>query len=109
MWPSSGKKGNYAYACARIRAKKSLLLAKDAYPKLLMMDLIEIGRFMGETQYKQEMAELALRYEGVNLIELGTSRSLARGYAEILGFTTGELRDMIAAYLVRWDVWNVKT
>ena len=52
-----------------------------------MMDLNEIGRFMGETQYKQEIAELALRYEGVNLIELGTSRNLARVYTEILGFT----------------------
>ncbi len=109
MWPSRGKKGNYPYACARIRGKKSLLLTKDTYPKLLMMDLNEIGRFMGETQYKQEIAELALRYEGVNLIELATSKNLARVYSEILGFTTGELRDMIAAYLGLWDVWNVKT
>ncbi|MDD1769876.1 MAG: ATP synthase A1 subunit C [Methanomassiliicoccales archaeon] len=109
MWPYRVKRGNYAYACARVRAKKSLLLTKDAYPKLLMMDLNEIGRFMGETQYKTEISELALRYEGVDLIELSTSKNLARVYTGILGFTKGELRDMIAAYLARWDVWNVKT
>lgn len=104
-----GRKGNYAYACARVRAKKSALLSKDNYPKFLMMDLNEIGRFLGETNYKKEMAELASRWDGVNLIELGTSRNMARVYTEILGFTQGELRTMIAAYLSRWDQLNVKT
>jgi len=104
-----GKKGNYAYACARIKAKKSLLLTQDNYPKLMMMDLNEIGRFLGETQYHVEMAELASRYSGVNLIELGSSRNLARVYKEILGFCRGELRDMLAGYLAKWDEWNIKT
>jgi len=104
-----GRRGNYPYACARVRAKKSLLLTKENYPKLLMMDLNEIGRFLGETQYSVEMTELASRYDGVNLIELGTSRNLARMYNGVLEFTKGELRDMIAGYLERWDVWNIKT
>ena len=109
MWPSRGKKGNYAYACARVRAKKSALLGKDAFLKFLMMDLNEIGRFLGETNYETEMSELGARYEGVTLIELGTSRNLARIYKEILGFSQGELRDMVVSYLNRWDQWNVKT
>ena len=104
-----GTRGNYPYACARVRAKKAALLTKDNYPKLLMMDLNEIGRFLGETQYNVEMTELASRYEGVDLIELGTSRNLARVYNDILGFTKGELREMVASYLARWDVWNIKT
>jgi V/A-type H+-transporting ATPase subunit C len=104
-----GRKGNYAYACARVRAKKSALLGKDNFPKFLMMDLNEIGRFLGETNYKTEMSELGAKYEGVDLIELGTSKNLARIYKEILGFTQGELRDMVASYLNRWDQWNVKT
>jgi V/A-type H+-transporting ATPase subunit C len=104
-----GGRGNYAYACARIRAKKSLLLPSDAYPKLLMMDLNEIGRFLGEGQYRIEMTELASKYEGVNLIEMGTSRNLARIFAQILGFTKGELREMLAAYFTQWDISNIKT
>ncbi|MEM2944021.1 MAG: ATP synthase A1 subunit C [Methanomassiliicoccales archaeon] len=104
-----GKSGNYAYVCTRIKAKKSLLLTQDVYPKLLMMDLNEIGRFLGETQYHVEMAELASRYSGVDLIELGTSRNLARVYRQIIGFSRGELKEMICSYLARWDEWNIKT
>jgi V/A-type H+-transporting ATPase subunit C len=103
------RRGNYAYATARVKAKKSLLLTKDNYPKLLMMDLNEIGRFLGETQYKVEMTELGSRFSGVNLIELGTYKNLARTYRTIISFCSGELRDIVAAYLRRWDVWNVKT
>jgi len=104
-----GEKGNYPYASARAKGKKSKLLTKDNYPKLLMMDLNEISRFMGETQYKTEMTELGGRYSGVDLIELGTSRNLARTYRSVIGFCNGELREMVVAYLRRWDVWNVKT
>ena len=101
-------KGNYAYATARIKSK-SLLLTNDNYPKLLMMDLNEIGRFMGETQYKTEMAELASKYSGVDLIELGTSRNLAHTYRSIIGFCSGDLKEIVAGYLRRWDMWNIKT
>jgi V/A-type H+/Na+-transporting ATPase subunit C len=103
------KKGNYPYACARVKAKKSLLLENEIYPKLLIMDLSEIGRFLGETQYKEEMSELASRYDGVNLIELGMSRNLARMNTQVLGFCAGNLHDMVEKYLGRWDIWNVKT
>jgi V/A-type H+-transporting ATPase subunit C len=109
MYPFRGRNGNYAYACARVKARKSLLLTKDNYPKFLLMDLNEIGRFLGESQYKTEMSELAARYEGVNLIELGTSRNLARSYTEMLEFTKGDLQEMLASYLTRWDIWNIKT
>ena len=106
---SGRRRGNYAYAGARVKAKKSLLLTKDNYPKLLMMDLNEIGRFMGETQYKTEMNNLGSKYSGVDLIELGTSKNLARTYKDIISFCEGDLKEMVSNYLVRWDIWNVKT
>ncbi len=102
-------KGNYAYACARVRAKKALLLTRDNYPKLLMMDLNEIARFLGETQYQTEMAELGMKFEGVNLIEMGTSRNLAHVNRQILSFCKGDLRQMVENYLSRWDTYNIKT
>ncbi|MCG7840694.1 MAG: ATP synthase A1 subunit C [Methanomassiliicoccales archaeon] len=104
-----GSKGNYAYVSARVKAKKTLLISKDNYPKLLLMDLNEIGRFLGETQYKVEMTELAAKYDGVNLIELGTSKNLARVFTDILNYSTGDLYEMLERYLMRWDIWNVKT
>ncbi len=85
------------------------MLNKDTYPKLLMMDLNEIGRFIGETQYQVEMSELASKYSGVDLIELGTSKNLARDYRDILSYCEGELKELVAAYLTRWDVQNLKT
>jgi V/A-type H+-transporting ATPase subunit C len=109
MKGQSLRRGNYEYATTRVKAKKSSLLTKDNYPKLLMMDLNEIGRFMGETKYKVEMTELATRYSGVDLIELGVSKNLARTYREVISFCTGDLRDMVSTYLRRWDFWNIKT
>jgi len=108
--PVSGSKdGNYAYACARVKARKSTLLPNDTYPRLLNMDLPEIGRFIGEGQYRREVDELSGRYTGVDLIELATYLNLARTYRSILGFTKGELRDLVRIYLNRWDIWNFKT
>jgi V/A-type H+-transporting ATPase subunit C len=101
--------GNYAYACARVKARKSKLLPRETYPRLLNMELPQIGRFIGEGQYRKEVDELASRYSGVDLIELATYLNLARTYTAILGFTRGDLRGMVRHYLNRWDVWNFKT
>jgi V/A-type H+-transporting ATPase subunit C len=51
MW--LGGRGNYAYSCARVKAKKRFLLSKDTYSRMLVMDVYEVGRFLGETQYRE--------------------------------------------------------
>jgi V/A-type H+-transporting ATPase subunit C len=104
-----GGNGNYAYACTRVKAKKSFLLSKDTYSRMLNMDVHEIGRFLGETQYGQEMAQYGSKYVGATLVEVAVTRNLAATYQAILGFTTGHLRDMVGDYLRRWDTFNVKT
>lgn len=101
--------GNYAYACTRVKSRKNFLLARDTYPRMLMMDLSEIGRFIGEGQYRREVDELSSRFSGVDLVENATYLNLARTYRDILDFTQGELREMLGHYLARWDVWNIKT
>jgi V/A-type H+-transporting ATPase subunit C len=102
-------KGNYAYACTRVKAKKRFLLSRDAYSRLLLMDVHEIGRFLGETQYRDEMTKYASKYSGANLVEVAVTKNLAETYSDILSFTTGHLRDMVGNYLKRWDMFNVKT
>lgn len=104
-----GGRGNYAYACARVKARKSFLLSKDTYSRLLLMDVYEIGRFLGETQYREEMAQYGSRYAGAGLVEVAVTRNLAATYSDILSFTTGHLREMVGNYLRRWDTFNVKT
>lgn len=108
MW-LSGNRGNYAYACSRVKAKKRFLLSRDAYSRMLVMDIYEIGRFLGETQYKDEMTKFGSRHSGADLVEVAVTRNLADTYSDILAFTTGHLRDMVGNYLRRWDMFNVKT
>jgi len=103
-----GKKGNYAYAVAKVKAKKASLLKGDDYAKMLMMSLPEISRFISESGYQKEMAELAGRIEGIDLIEHATYRNMAGIFSGILHSTQGELREMMSAYLTKWDMWNLK-
>jgi len=101
--------GNYPYVCARVKAKRARLLPKDTYQKLLMMDVAEITRFIGETEYKKEITDLGLIYKGVELLEHALNKNLASLYNEILGYCEGDLYTMLAAYLRRQDLWNLKT
>lgn len=105
----AGGKGNFAYACTRVKAKKRFLLSKDTYSRLLVMDVHEIGRFLGETQYREEVTRYGSRYAGANLVEVAITRNLGATYSSILSFTTGHLREMVRDYLKRWDMYNVKT
>jgi V/A-type H+-transporting ATPase subunit C len=104
-----GRRGNYAYACARVKARKQFLLSRDVYSRLLVMDVHEIGRFLGETQYREEMTNYASGHSGADLVEVAVTRNLATTYSDILSFTTGNLREMVGNYLRRWDTFNVKT
>ncbi len=108
MFGRFGKKGNYAYTVARVKAKKSQLFKDDAYSKMLMMSLPEISRFISESGYSKEITELAGRFEGIDLIEHATYRNMAGYFREILDASTGELHDMLTAALQKWDIWNLK-
>jgi len=108
MFGRKGKKGNYAYTVARVKAKKSQLMGDDAYQKMLMMSLPEISRFISETGYSKEITALTAKFSGVDLIEHATYANMARLFTSILNSTTGDLRDMVAANLERWDIWNLK-
>lgn len=103
-----GGKGNYPYAVARVKAKKAQLIGEDTYSKMLMMSLPEISRFIGESGYQKEIAALAGRYDGVDLIEHATYSNMASYFRGVLDVTTGELHEMLAAYLEKWDIWNFK-
>lgn len=103
------ERGNYPYVTARVKAKKSLLLPKETYVKLLQMSIPEIARFLGEGQYREEMLALGTRYSGVDLLEMATRNNLAKVFTQIIEFSESGLREMISRFLDRWDVWNIKT
>ena len=101
--------GNYPYVAARVRAKKASLYPPETYPRLLQMEIPQIARFLGEGPYKEEVLALGARLRGVDLIERATADNLAKVFTQIIGMSEGRLRDMVARYLDRWDVANIKT
>ena len=88
-----GKK--YAYIAARVRAMKSKLMPKETYPRLMNMDIAEITRFIGESEYKQDVDELAQKFSGIDLLEHALNENLARTYRKLLRVSQDE-----ANYLV---------
>jgi len=101
--------GNYPYVTARVKAKKASLYSPDVYPRLLQMEAPQIARFLGEGPYKEEIVALGARLRGVDLIERATANHLAKVFTQVIEMSEGSLRAMIAYYLDRWDVANIKT
>lgn len=101
--------GNYPYVTARVKAKRASLLPKESYDRLLVMEIPEIARFLGEREYKAEMLALGAKYSGVDLIEYAVSRNLAETYNSIYAYSEGDLRSMVGRYLDRFDLENIKT
>lgn len=102
-------KGNYSYAAARVKAKRARLLSRDSYPRVMAMSIPEISRFVGELEYGREIAKMAERFSGFDLLEAGTYSNMAHTFRQIIIFCKGDLREMMANYLRRWDIWNIKT
>jgi V/A-type H+/Na+-transporting ATPase subunit C len=99
----------YIYICTRMRVRKTTLLPREEYMRMLNMSLPEIIRFIGETDYKQEIDELGATFKGIDLIEVALSWNLAKEYQKILEITPGNLKQFTQAYLRRWDIQNVLT
>lgn len=108
MFGRKGKKGNYAYVVARVKAKKAGLMGDDSYQKMVLMSLPEISRFISESGYSKEVTELTGKFDGVDLIEHATYANMARLFESVLNSASGELHDTLAADLERWDIWNLK-
>ena len=101
--------GNYPYVTARVKAKKAALYPADTYARLLQMEIPQIARFLGEGPYKAELLALGARLRGVDLVERATADNLATVFTQIIAMSEGRLLDMVARYLDRWDVANIKT
>lgn len=109
---SSGQRlvlGKYPYTYARVSVMRSSLLRKDDYNKLMKMNVNEMTGYLESSQYKKEIDELAVQFKGVQLMELALSRNLANTWTKLKRISKPNLRALIAIYLLRVDVWNVKT
>ena len=99
----------YIYVCTRMRVRKSKLIPREEYMRMLNMSLPEITRIIQETEYKDEIDELSTVFKGIDLIEVALSWNLAKEYQKILEITPGNLKQFTRSYLRRWDIQNVLT
>jgi len=88
---------------------KSNLLPKETYPRLMNMGIDEITRFIEESQYKQDVDELARVYDGVDLFEHALNRNLGVTFTKLINISEGELNYLISEYLKKYDIWSIKT
>jgi len=95
------------YICTRLTVRKAQLIQPDQYMRLLNMDLNQISRYIGETEYRNEINELAGRLSGISLIEAALTRNLAETYQAVIRIAPGSLHELAERYLARWDIWNV--
>ncbi len=100
---------NPEYVNARVRARSAVLFSDDEYRKLVRMSPSEIARYMEESEYKREINELGTRHSGADLIEYALNRNLGKHFDDLLRFSEGQLHDLIARYLRKFDALNVKT
>lgn len=100
---------NPEYVNARVQSRRAALFDEEDYRKLMRMSPSEIARFMEETEYETEINALGARHSGVDLIEYALNRNIAKHFDDLLAWAEGELYELIANYLRKFDAWNIKT
>lgn len=100
---------HFAYFNARVLAMRAKLLPKETYPKFLQMDIPEIARSLGESEYKTEIEQLGQRYRGVDLVEYSLNRNLATTFHGLINKAQGELQTLLMDYMRYYDLENITT
>ncbi len=103
------KKTNYAYATARVQARRSKLIPESEYEKLLKMDLSEITRYIEDSTYKTEVDELSGRFGGLDLLEAALTVNEERADASVRRMVDGEGGALVSLWLQRHLVNDLKT
>jgi V/A-type H+/Na+-transporting ATPase subunit C len=88
---------------------KTRLLKQADYKRLMNMSVPEITRFLGESDYKEDIDRLAQQFTGINLIEYGLMKNLERTFKRVHKFSLKNAHEQVSLYLKKWDYWNIKT
>lgn len=100
----------YPYTYARVAAMRGMLLTKEQYHKLVKMQLNSIIKHLEEeTTYKKQINMLAVHYSGVDLIEHALNLNLSETTEKLRQISSKELQILIDAYLLFYDISNIKT
>jgi len=99
---------SYIYACTRFRVKRTALLPRVEYLRIMRMSIPEIvAHLTRQETYRQHVLDLAHDFSGAQLIEEAVNRNLAKSFQDAMTIAPGDLRTLTGEYLNRWDIANV--
>ena len=99
----------YPYTFVRVTVMRSKLISSHDYAKLVKMQFSEIARFLQDTEYKTEIDELAVKYGVSELLELALTKNLVKTFKKLNATSSPEMNLLINAYLMKYDILNIKT
>lgn len=99
---------SYIYACTRFRVRRTALLPRVEYLRIMRMSIPEIvAHLTRQETYQQYVLDLAHDFSGAQLIEEAVNRNLAQSFRDAMTTAPGDLRTLTGEYLNRWDIANV--
>ncbi len=98
----------YAYANARAKALQADLLTQAKLESFVAVkDFEEFAHELNLTIYKDDVANLAVKYSGADLVEAAVNRHLVRVFRTVIFFTPDDSKDVISLILGNWDIRNI--
>lgn len=100
----------YAGSYGRIKAHTADFLKASFIEQLKNIDdLEEIGRQLSNTSYREDIDALSAMYKNPVLLEMAINRHLITKNKSALFAPPPASKDLIKAYLSRWDIQNIKS
>ncbi|MFH0875996.1 MAG: ATP synthase A1 subunit C [archaeon] len=97
------------YSFARVSVMSTALISANDYKKLIKMKFAELIKYLEESDYREEIDRLAIKYTGALLIEKALNENLIKTYKKLQRISNPGTNSMIAQYIKRKDFWNIKT
>ncbi len=101
--------GEHPYTYARVCAMKGKLIDREQYHRLVKMRVNEILKYLQETTYQREIDEMMVTHLGLESVEAVLNKNLVRTLRKLKRISDGPLATVIAKYLERYDLYNLKT
>jgi len=99
----------YGYANARVHGMKGLLLSHKIYTELSNLKSVEaMVEYLHKTHHKESLLNATTRYSGSQLIEYASGVHYAEVVSKIKKITPDKDKEIIDAFLTKWDIINLK-
>jgi len=99
----------YASALGRLKPEFTAFLPKETYALLAAAkDPNEVAKVLDATPYGPDVQAARAAYQGVSLVEIAINRTFVRRNRHAYEATPFAGREVVGAYLTRWDLQNIE-